>query len=296
MSAVSEELVEQIARRIEAKTQQGLFPMIPLAAKCVGCENVGHCAKVCADDVSDAVTQGAARVSASIGVGAVAPNLAGLIDHTLLKPNATLKEIRYLCAEAIKYGFASVCVNPMWVKTCADLLAGHKPLVCTVIGFPLGANSSAVKAFEARQAVAEGAGEVDMVIAVGALKSGKKDHVLQDIRAVVQAASGVTVKVILETALLNDREKVDACLLAKKAGADFVKTSTGFSTGGATAADIALMRRTVGAGMGVKASGGVRNYEDLRLMVGAGASRIGASAGVKIVDPKPGEASSGGGY
>ncbi len=285
---VTDALVEEIARRIEAKASSGLFPMVPPAAKCAGCERQGHCAAVCGDDVSGVVASGADRVGAAVGVGAVSGRIAGLIDHTLLKPDATWEQIRYLCAEAIKYGFASVCINPMWVKACAELLAGHKPMVCTVIGFPLGANATATKVFETRQAIADGADEIDMVLAVGALKSGKKDHVFEDIRAVVEAAGPrVTVKVILETALLNDQEKVDACLLSKRAGAAFVKTSTGFSTGGATAADIALMRRTVGPGLGVKASGGVRNFDDLRLMVGAGATRIGASAGVKIVDPQP---------
>lgn len=211
-------------------------------------------------------------------------SIAKLIDHTILKPQATESDVRKLCAEAAEYGFASVCVNPCHVALCAELLQGTDVKVCTVIGFPLGANISAVKAFEAVEAIRQGATEVDMVLNVGAMKEGKHDLVRADIAAVVAAAKGqALVKVILETCLLTDEEKRIACRLAKEAGADYVKTSTGFSTGGATAADIALMRAEVGHDMGVKASGGIRDYAAARAMIQAGASRIGASAGVQIV-------------
>ncbi|MDY0002964.1 MAG: deoxyribose-phosphate aldolase [Polyangia bacterium] len=206
-----------------------------------------------------------------------------MIDHTLLKADATEAEIRKLCAEAREHGFASVCVNPGWVGLSAELLAGSPVKVCTVIGFPLGATTPTAKAVETRDAIANGATEVDMVINVGALKSGNDDLVRRDIAAVVESARGQAItKVILETALLSREEKVKACLLAKMAGADFVKTSTGFSTGGATVEDIALMRETVGPEMGVKASGGIRSAEDAQAMIAAGATRIGASASVAI--------------
>jgi deoxyribose-phosphate aldolase len=213
-------------------------------------------------------------------------NIARFIDHTLLRADATLDQITRLCDEAREFGFASVCVNPCYVRHCADLLRGSSVKVCTVIGFPLGANASETKAFEAQQAIREGATEVDMVINVGALKSGRDDLVCSDIRAVVQAAksSRAVCKVILETALLGDDEKVRACNAAREAGAHFVKTSTGFGPGGATAEDVALMSRTVAAAnMGVKASGGIRNFEDAQKMIRAGATRIGASSGVQIV-------------
>ncbi len=210
-------------------------------------------------------------------------SLAGMIDHTLLKPEATEAEIRTLCEEARKHGFYSVCVNPAHVELSAQLLAGSEVTVCTVVGFPLGATTSAVKAFETRDAIAHGAGEIDMVLNVGALKGGRLDQVEADIRAVVDAAAGTPVKVILETALLTDDEKVAACKASKSAGATFVKTSTGFSKGGATVADIRLMRATVGPEMGVKASGGVRDRETAIAMAEAGATRLGASASVAIV-------------
>jgi len=214
---------------------------------------------------------------------ALAPPLARLIDHTVLKPDTTEQAIRDLCAEAREYCFASVCVSPVWVPVAADELAGTTPLVCTVIGFPHGANRTAVKAFETRQAVADGADEIDMVLAIAMLKSERYTEVEADIRAVVEAAQGRTVKVILETALLTDEEKVIACVLAQNAGASFVKTSTGFASGGASPQDVALMRRVVGQTMGVKASGGVRSAEDAYAMVEAGATRLGASAGVAIL-------------
>ena len=212
--------------------------------------------------------------------------IAGTIDHTLLKANATRAEIEKLAEEAKKYSFASVCVNPTWVKTAAQLLADSPNVkVCTVIGFPLGAATSATKAFETKDAIENGATEVDMVINIGALKDKQDDLVEQDIRAVVEAAKGKALtKVIIETCLLTEEEKVRACQLAVKAGADFVKTSTGFSTGGATVEDIRLMRQTVGPEIGVKASGGVRSREDALAMIEAGATRIGASSGVAIVN------------
>lgn len=209
--------------------------------------------------------------------------LALKIDHTLLKPEASEAEIRELCEEARAHGFYSVCVNPANVALCAGLLAGSTVKVCTVVGFPLGASTSAVKAFETRDAIANGAQEIDMVIDLGALKSGHWDRVAADIRAVVEAAGGVLVKVILETALLSDDEKREVCVRAQAAGADFVKTSTGFAKGGATVEDIRLMRRTVGPEMGVKASGGVRDRATAIALVEAGATRLGASASVAIV-------------
>ena len=211
-------------------------------------------------------------------------NIAKLIDHTVLKPDTTKADVMKVLEEAKKYNFASVCINPTWVKLAAEELAGHDVDVCTVIGFPLGANTTETKVFETKDVIAKGATEVDMVINVGALKDGDNEFVENDIREVVQAAKGkALVKVIIETCLLTDEEKVRACELSVKAGADFVKTSTGFSTGGATAEDIALMRKTVGANVGVKASGGVRTREDAEKMIEAGASRIGASASVAIV-------------
>ena len=206
------------------------------------------------------------------------------IDHTLLKPDASQEQIETLIEEAKKYDFASVCVNPTWVSFVAQALKATDVKVCTVIGFPLGANTPELKAFETSDAIQNGANEVDMVISIGALKSRNFDLVERDIRAVVEAAKGTLVKVIIETCLLTDDEKVRACQLAQKAGADFVKTSTGFSTGGATVEDVALMRKTVGPDMGVKASGGARSYEDALAFIKAGATRIGASSGVAIME------------
>ncbi len=213
-------------------------------------------------------------------------NLAKMIDHTLLKPDATPDQIAQLCFEARKYQFASVCVNPAWVKLCAQLLEGSPVKVCTVIGFPLGATASEVKAFEANNAIDQGATEIDMVINIGALKARELEFVAQDIRGVVQRCPfprHASSKSFWKLSLLNDEEKTVACLLSKEAGADFVKTSTGFAGGGATVHDVALMRRVVGPEIGVKASGGVRTYEDAESMIKAGATRIGASAGIKIM-------------
>jgi len=212
-----------------------------------------------------------------------------MIDHTILKANASEEDVLKIIEEAKKYEFFSVCVNPYWVALAHEKLAGTKVSTCTVIGFPLGANTSEVKAYETKDAIANGADEVDMVLNVGAMKSKQYKKVLKDIQAVVQAAAGkALVKVIIETALLTDEEKIKACELAKEAGADFVKTSTGFSTGGATVADVQLMRKTVGPDMGVKASGGIHNKEEAQAMVEAGATRIGTSAGVAIMDGETG--------
>ncbi len=209
--------------------------------------------------------------------------IAKMCDHTNLKAFATAEQIEKLCAEARRYGFASVCVNPCYVPLAARLLEGSGVAVCTVIGFPLGANTSAVKAFETKDAIANGATEVDMVINVGALKAGDTELVYQDIKAVVDAAGGVLTKVIIETCYLTDEEKVTACRLAQKAGADFVKTSTGFGTGGANAHDVKLMKDTVGDTMKVKASGGMRTYADVVPVIEAGADRLGVSASVAII-------------
>ncbi|MGA8941649.1 MAG: deoxyribose-phosphate aldolase [Thermoactinomyces sp.] len=211
--------------------------------------------------------------------------LAKMIDHTLLKPDATREKIVQLAEEARKYRFASVCVNPAWVPVAYEILKDTDVKVCTVIGFPLGATTPEIKAAETKKAIADGATEVDMVINIGALKGRQDDVVERDIRAVTDAAKGKALtKVIIETCLLTDEEKVRACEIAARAGADFVKTSTGFSVGGATAEDVALMRKTVGEKLGVKASGGVRSLEDLVKMVEAGATRIGTSSGVKIME------------
>jgi deoxyribose-phosphate aldolase len=214
------------------------------------------------------------------------PSIASLIDHTILKPDASAGDVRRICREAREYSFASACVNPYWVPLAAAELAGSSVKVCTVIGFPLGANATLVKAAEAENAIRSGAREIDMVMNVGELLGGNYLAVRNDIKAVVDVShrAGAIVKVIIETALLDDRQKVTACSLAKIASADFVKTSTGFGPGGATPDDVALMRMTVGSEMGVKASGGIRTLSDFRAMIAAGANRIGASAGVKIVE------------
>ncbi len=241
--------------------------------------------KTCFDNAGHVVSAGAERITSTVGVIPDDKSLAGMIDHTLLKPDATADKVAQLCFEARKHNFASVCVNPSYVKLCADLLRDTEVKVCTVIGFPLGATSTEVKAFETKNALDNGATEIDMVINIGALKAGDNKLVARDIREVVAVAhaAGALVKVIIETSLLTDEEKVVACLLAKEAGADYVKTSTGFSGGGATVHDIALMRRSVGPDLGVKASGGIRTHEDAEQLVAAGATRLGASAGIKII-------------
>lgn len=243
----------------------------------------------CPDRLRGVLDAGAARLGLHASGGAPG-NVAGLIDHTLLKPDATRQDIERLCREAAEYRFATVCVNPTWVALAASRLEGTGVGVCSVVGFPLGAATADVKHYETRRAIFDGASEIDMVINIGALKSGDLLTVERDIEAVVEPCRqcGVVSKVIIEAALLTDEEKITACTLSKAAAADFVKTSTGFATGGATAADVALMRRVVGAEMGVKAAGGVRDLEGLKAMVAAGASRVGASAGVKIVQETKG--------
>jgi deoxyribose-phosphate aldolase len=227
-----------------------------------------------------------ARMGPAAPAARIDTGIAALIDHTMLKPEATRDDIVRICREARQYRFASVCVNPYWVPLVRAELAGSAVKVCTVVGFPLGATSTEAKVAETAAAVRVGAAEIDMVINIGALRSGDRDAVRQDIRRVVETAheAGAIVKVILETALLDDAQKAAACKLAQQAGADFVKTSTGFSTAGATAHDVALMRGVVGPGMGVKAAGGIRTLSDLRAMTAAGATRIGASSSVKIVE------------
>jgi len=279
-------LVEVIAREVliafnerEYRTNQ------PAGEYCTSECAEGICVDTCFNRVGEVVSAGASRLTSQLGSIPEDPDIAGMIDHTLLKPDATADQIAQLCYEARKYKFASVCVNPTHVKLCAQLLQGTQVKVCTVIGFPLGASAPEVKTFEAQTALKDGATEIDMVLNIGALKAGDLTLVARDIHEVVRVghAAGAIVKVIIETALLNEEEKVTACLLCKEAGADFVKTSTGFSGGGATVDDVNLMRRVVGPEMGVKASGGVRDFEDAQNMVKAGATRLGASAGVKIV-------------
>jgi len=281
-----EKLVEIIAREVlTALAEQRDRGLAPEGGECAfGCAG-SLCVKTCFDRTGNVVSAGAQRLSSTLGVIPENADLAGMIDHTLLKPDATQDQVAQLCFEARKHGFASVCVNPTWVELCAQLLKGSPVKVCTVIGFPLGATAPEVKAFEAENAIGHGASEIDMVINIGALKARDLELVARDIRGVVAAAHGreAIVKVILETSLLTDEEKTIACLLAKEAGADFVKTSTGFAGGGATVRDIELMRAAVGPEMGVKASGGVRTYEEAESMIKAGATRIGASAGVKII-------------
>jgi deoxyribose-phosphate aldolase len=257
---------------------------------CADCDL--NCAEKCARKTQAVVDAGADRISCGPKVVELDAGFAGLIDHTLLKPEASRDEIRKLCQEAAKFGFASVCINPWYVPLAAELLRGTKVKVCTVVGFPLGATLPQVKIYEAEETIKLGAQEIDMVINIGALKSGQDDVVQSDIRGVVEAShrGGAICKVILETALLTVEEKVRASIACKQAGADFVKTSTGFSTSGATAEDVALMRAVVGSEIGVKAAGGVRSFEDLKKMVCAGATRIGASASVKIMEQAGGAA------
>jgi deoxyribose-phosphate aldolase len=244
----------------------------------------------CPDRLKGVLDAGASRLGLHASGGSPG-DVAALIDHTLLKPDATRTDIENLCDEARQFGFATVCINPTWVSLAAHLLKDSRVGVCSVVGFPLGATTADVKHYETRRAIFDGAREIDMVINVGALKSGDLHLVSRDLEAVVAPCLDACVvsKVILETALLTDQEKIAACTLAKAAKADFVKTSTGFGPGGATPADVALMRRVVGSEMGVKAAGGVRDYEGLRAMVEAGATRVGASAGVKIVRESKGE-------
>jgi deoxyribose-phosphate aldolase len=281
-----ERIVEVITREVlVAMMEQEQRGLVPEGGQCKFSCAEGMCVRTCFDRAGGVVSAGAERLTSTIGVIPQDMSLAKTIDHTLLKPDATPDQIAQLCFEARKHGFASVCINPAWVKLSAQLLEGSPVKVCTVIGFPLGASAPEVKAFETGNAIAQGATEIDMVINVGALKARDLELVARDIRGVVAAAHarGAIVKVIIEAVLLTDEEKTIACLLSKEAEADFVKTSTGFAGGGATVHDVALMRRVVGPEMGVKAAGGVRTYADAESMIKAGATRIGASAGVKII-------------
>jgi deoxyribose-phosphate aldolase len=281
-----EQLIEVITREVlVAIAEQQAQAAIPEGERCQFDCAEGTCVRTCYDRAGKVVSAGAERLSSTIGVIPQDMSLARLIDHTLLKPDASPDQIAQLCFEARKYGFASVCVNPAWVELCAQLLKGTTVKVCSVIGFPLGASPSEVKVFETQNAIDHGANEIDMVINIGGLKARDLELVAKDIRGVVNAAHArnVIVKVIIEAVLLTDEEKTIACLLSKETGADFVKTSTGFARGGATVHDVALMRRVVGPEMGVKAAGGIHTFEDAESMIKAGATRIGASAGVKIL-------------
>lgn len=273
---------DEVQRLIDIVVQEVMVASALSRPDRCGCHAVA--VNCCPDRIRSIIDAGASRVGV-YAAGGVPDGVAQLIDHTLLKPDANRRDIETLCREAAQYTFATVCVNPCWVALCSERLAGTGVLVCSVVGFPLGATTTDVKAYETRRAIYDGAREIDTVINVGALKSGDLQTVERDIEAIVRPCRecGVLSKVIIEAALLNDDEKVTACTLAKAAGADYVKTSTGFGPGGATVADVALMRRVVGAEMGVKAAGGVKDLEALKAMVAAGASRVGASAGVKIV-------------
>jgi deoxyribose-phosphate aldolase len=275
-----ERVIEQITRQVLILVQEGGEPGEngSVAAPKMS-------AHTFVTQVKPVVDAGADRLASTLGVAPTDGQLSHMIDHTLLKPEATQDQIAQLCYEARKYNFASVCVNPTNVKLCANLLQGTDIDVCTVVGFPLGATPTDVKVFETQQAIREGATEVDMVLNVGALKSRDYELVRDDIASIARAchAGNAILKVIIEAALLTDEEKVIACQLSKVAGADFVKTSTGFGPGGATVEDVALMRRVVGPSIGVKAAGGIKTFEDAQKMIAAGASRLGASASVKIV-------------
>ncbi|MDX1436544.1 MAG: deoxyribose-phosphate aldolase [Anaerolineales bacterium] len=288
-----EKLVEIIAREVLiALAERDYKGGHPEGDHCTEECAEGICVRTCFDRVGNVIDAGATRLTSTLGGVPESERIAAMIDHTLLKPDATEDQIAQLCYEARKYNFASVCVNPTHVRLCAQLLRGSRVKVCTVIGFPLGATPPEVKMFETQNAIDDGATEIDMVINIGAIKSGDYELAAKDIRGVVLVAhkADALVKVIIETSLLTREEKVAACLLAKEAEADFVKTSTGFSGGGATSEDVALMRQVVGSGVGVKASGGIRTREDAQSMVSAGATRIGASAGVTIIQAGSGGA------
>ena len=281
-----EKIVEIITREVLIALEEQQYQRAhPKGEYCTRDCAEGFCVVTCFDAVGKVVSAGAERISSTLGKIPQDVNIARTIDHTLLKPDATTDQVAQLCYEARKHHFASVCINPTHVKLCADLLKDSDVKVCTVIGFPLGASAPEVKVYETQSAIKDGATEIDMVINIGALKSRDLELVARDIRGVVLAGheAGALVKVIIETALLDEEEKVIACLLAKEAGADFVKTSTGFSGGGATVEDVTLMRRVIGPAMGVKASGGVRDRQTAESMIAAGATRIGASAGIRIV-------------
>jgi deoxyribose-phosphate aldolase len=276
--ATIERIIEQITRNVLILIQDEGQELPGNGSSTISAHNY-------VERVQPVVNAGADRIASTLGVAPTDGRLAHMIDHTILKPEASQDEIAQLCYEARKFNFASVCVNPTNVKLCAELLESSGIPVCTVVGFPLGATPTDVKVFETQKAIRDGATEVDMVINVGALKSRDYELVERDIASIARVchADNAILKVIIEAALLTDEEKVVACQLAKVAGADFVKTSTGFGPGGATVEDVALMRRVVGPSMGVKAAGGIRTYEDAQKMIAAGASRLGASASVKIV-------------
>lgn len=269
----------------KSTTQDGKVCYLITTGECAG---VGCCAELMPDTVREIIGEGADRIGNRLGGVVDAADIAARIDHTLLKPDSTSDQVRELCREAREHNFASVCINPTFVSLAAELLRNSPVKVCTVVGFPLGATTTFTKVVETKEAVANGADEIDMVINIGALKNGEDHLVEEDMRAVVQAASGRITKAIFETALLSDDEVIRASRMAKRAGLDYVKTSTGFGPGGATTHHVALMRKTVGRSMGVKASGGVRDLEGAREMIAAGATRIGASASVKIVSGERG--------
>ncbi len=281
-SSERNDLVEAITRQVLAAFAGAGTAGTP-GDPCATC--LRSCAAQCATKVRDVVAGGASRIEYHGRAADVPGDLARYIDHTLLRPDASASDIDRLCAEAKEHRFAAVCINPTWVRRAAENLHGTEVAVASVIGFPFGASTSEVKALEARRAIRDGAREIDMVINIGALKSGLLDLVREDIARVSDACreAGAANKVIIEAALLTDEEKVVACHLAQQAKADFVKTSTGYAKGGATVFDVALMREAVGPKMGVKAAGGIRTAEDVQDMIAAGATRIGASAGVKIV-------------
>ena len=292
MAVADEGWIEELTRRVVRKLLAE-YPSRTTVSSASGSEwlalpgpaAVDSC--LLADDgrlLRDYIDLGAARLGFCPEACRTPPDLAGFIDHTILKPDATSSQIEQLCREAAEYHFASVCVNPRWVPLCVSLLQGSVVAVCTVVGFPLGANETEIKALETRRAVQQGATEIDMVIPVGALKGGDYRAVYEDIAAVRRESLGVAcLKVIIEAALLTDEEKVAACSLSRDTGADYVKTSTGFAKGGATLSDVRLMRRVVGQEVGVKAAGGIKDRAAADAMIAAGANRIGASAGVKIV-------------
>ena len=281
------ELVQAITQNVLARIQvdKGLLNQTPTSG-CTNdpatCTDCGHCASKRSAAVKELVNAGVGRISAAPNIAQVPTSIAAMIDHTLLKPTATPAEIIKLCQEAKQFGFATVCINPVYVRLAKEQLLGTSVKVCTVVGFPLGATTTTSKVCETLQAIVDGADEIDMVINIGLLKAGRVKEVEEDIHAVVQACQGRVSKVIIEAALLSDEEKVTASILAKAAGADFVKTSTGFASGGATAKDVALMRKAVGPEMGIKAAGGIRDLPTAESMIQAGATRLGTSASIAI--------------
>ena len=300
-----QEIVEAVTKAVinRLKTEDGIDCASGITQKatcttvCVNdprsCDTCGHCLDGRESECRELISIGAARIASAPNPPRVPSDIAPYIDHTLLKPDAKPEEIIKLCNEARQYKFASVCINPSYVSLSKRELVGSGVKVCTVVGFPLGATSTDAKVCETQNAVRDGADEIDMVINVGLLKGGELHAVEEDIRQIKRACQGRVLKVIIETALLSDEEKVTACILSKAAGADFVKTSTGFAQKGATAQDVALMRKTVGPYMGVKAAGGIRDTETAKAMIEAGATRIGASASVAIVKDSPKEAPKG---